>query len=261
MFWLVSTVGTRAKDGFSFPLFKHWVRYYLNLGVAPTQWKVSLYAVDLDDNMAAVADWLGEQGIAPVRCIPDSPQFNIFISTDERNRIRSELPPEDWVIVVDPDEFYGYRQSVPETLAAMEASGHDALRGYFADRIAADFTLPEVTDAPLFEQFPLETSITKKITTGQSLKICAIRNRIPLILGHHHPYGVRPNYAPEWIKVHHFKWTKGLRNRVLRHLALADKRYWWRHENYALLNYLSEDERMTFRPEQVVFEPVQDGTP
>lgn len=260
MFWLVSTVGTRAEDGFSFPLLKHWVRYYLDLGVAPEHWKLTLFARDLDDNMAWVAEWLSAQGIVPLRCIPNSHQFNVFVSDDERNRIRSELPPEDWVIAVDPDEFYGFRKPVPETLAGLEADGFDALRGFFADRVAADFSLPEITDAPLFEQFPVETSITQKITTGNCLKIVAVKNRHPLVLGHHHVHETRPNYAPEWIKVHHFKWTKGLRSRVLRHLALVEPRYWWRHENRNLLKYLTDD-RMMFTPEQVKFAEIKDGTP
>jgi hypothetical protein len=260
MFWLVSTVGTRAEDGFSFPLLKHWVQYYLDLGFSPEHWKISLFARDLDDNMEWVAEWFTAQGIAPVRCYPNSLQFNVFISTDERNRIRSELPPEDWVILVDPDEFYGYRKPIQQTLDDMDAAGFDALRGYFVDRVAADFSLPEVTDAPLFDQFPVETSITQKITTGNCLKICAVKNRYGVILGHHHVHGTRPNYAPEWIKVHHFKWTKGLLKRVRRHQVLVEPRYWWRHENENLLKYLTDD-RLTFTPEQVKFEPIKDGTP
>lgn len=260
MFWLVSTIGTRAEETFSFPLLKHWVQHYLNLGFSPEHWKISLFSTDLSDNMGSVAEWFIAQGIVPQRCYPNSLQYNTLPSTEERYRIRAELPPEDWVVIVDPDEFYAYRKPIQQTLDDMDAAGFDALRGYFVDRVASDFSLPEVTDAPLFEQFPLETSITQKIVKGNHLKIVAVKNSYPTILGHHHVARGQPNYAPEWIKVNHFKWTKGLRGRTLRHQALVDPRYWWRHENENLLKYLTDDQ-MTFTPEQVKFEPIKDGTP
>lgn len=252
-FWLVSTLGTRSADGFSFPLLKHWVRYYVELGVPPERFRMSLFSSDLSDNMGWVAEWLIEQGIAPLRCIPDSARFNPLDDHDERRRIRSELPADDWIIPVDADEFYEYPEPVPSLLDKLDAGGFDGIDGYFVDRVAADFSLPEITDAPLFEQFPLETQITRYIVKGCPDKICGIKNRYEYICGHHHTYGgPRPNYGPSCLKVHHFKWRKGLRERAARHLALADPRYTWKHECQNLLRVLSDDDRLLLKRSQVM---------
>lgn len=251
-FWLVSTLGTRSAEGFSFPLLKHWVRYYTGLGVPPERFRMSLLSTDLSDNMGRVAEWLIEQGIMPQRCIPGSLQFNPLTDHEERVRIRSELPPDDWIIPVDADEFYGYPEPIPLRLARVEAEGCDGIAGWFVDRIAADLSLPEVLDEPsLFEQFPLETQLTRHIN-GCPHKILACKNHYKMICGHHNTYdGPRPNYSPEQFKVHHFKWTKGVRQRVARHLSLKDERYVWQHEARNTLRVLTDD-RLLLKPSQLL---------
>ena len=250
-FSLVSAVGTRAEDGFSFALFKHWTAHYLDLGFSPEHWKISLYARDLDDNMGMVADWLMERGIVPVHCIPDSPLFNPLEYDEEHHRIKAALPPNEWIIIADADEFHGFPKPVSAFFDQLDVEGYDVVRGHFVDRVAADLSLPEVMDEPsIFEQFPLETRITAKITEGLCEKACAFKNHLTTSVGHHHVYGEPRSYAPGLLKVHHFKWTKGLQGRAERHLSLKDKRYWWQQECTRLLRYLKDD-RMTFTFKQI----------
>lgn len=236
----VGVVGTRKADGFSFNFFKHWIEHYLKSGFAPASFRISLTAADLDDNMQQVAEWLEQRDIAVQRCLTHVRVYNPFEHDAEYHRIKAGLSPDTWVVYADADEIYEYPEPVYDYFKKLDAQGIEAATGYFVDRVAADFSLPEVTSEPLFEQFPLETALTRNLCGGNCDKVCGFKNRHCVEFGHHHVIGNVRQTATQ-LKVHHFKWTAGLRERSLKLLGVEEERISWKSETRALLDYISED--------------------
>lgn len=248
---LVVCAGTRTEEDFSFPLFRHWVRHYLGYGFRPEDWLLSLFSSHPDDNIIEVTGWLRQQGIEVQSAVMNSSQHIPQAQEAEYLRLRADLPPEEWVVIVDADEFIEFPDSAPTFFSDLDQLGFNAARGYLVDRHAPGYRLAEVNDTNLFDQFPMRSSVSRNVANAIVAKMCGFKNRFTVSLGHHwieDPDGAVRLNQPD-MPVHHFKWTRGLLNRLQRTMALPEEKIFWQHENLALLPFVTEDRLLVSLPQ------------
>jgi hypothetical protein len=104
----------------------------------------------------------------------------------------------------------------------MDALGFDYVEGCMIDRIAKDGSFPSVVDdITVWEQFPLAGLITYPVLTANILKIVAAKGFVNLGLAQHSACnGLGCPRECEYIAVHHFKWSKGIVERLRRRIEL-----------------------------------------
>lgn len=124
----------------------------------------------------------------------------------------------DWVMHLDLDEFHQYPAHVKDICAIADSRGIVAIQGEFLDRVATDWVLHPIRPTPnISEQFPLAAKLTK--TLGMDArKIMLARRHVRLNAGRHSAVGVKADRWPvglrEHYKVHHFRWTEDLLERM-----------------------------------------------
>ncbi len=137
------------------------------------------------------------------------------------------LADDDYVMHLDLDEFQEYPAPLADVVRAMNAHDDWALRGWIADRVAADGSLAAVAPEPAIgEQFPLVCDLTERVLRGWTQKIVLCRYRVELQGGVRHDtcnayYERVPLGRPDEYRVHHFKWTHGLDRRLAARLKSA----------------------------------------
>jgi hypothetical protein len=116
--------------------------------------------------------------------------------------------PDDWFVVADLDELHVYDRPLPDLLRCCEARGYDLVEGCYLDRVAADGSFPQVTRAPIWEQFPLAGGLSFPLLGATPTKVVLARGWVPLRLGHHTAgAGTAAPHREVYAQVHHFKWN------------------------------------------------------
>lgn len=205
-------------------LLAHWVEHYRALGVSEIVAAVGSPKGDLQflDTVIALA--------LPIRIAPYTygPHYSMQ-KTWMMYAAARLLQPEDqtWMIYADVDEFHEYPAPLHELIEACERGAIDAVVGDFVDHVAAHGLLPEVAPAPsIWEQFPIACSLSVSVLGAFGQKVMLARHRVKLRgSGLHHtdpsslyrwPIGLRSDY-----RVHHFKWTAGVMERLRKRLRGA----------------------------------------
>ena len=141
-----------------------------------------------------------------------------------------QLQPDDWVMHLDLDEFHVYPAHVRDIVRNAEAQNIWAMTGYLYDRVAAGGILqPVKSDISLDKQFPFGGWLTDSLVGGNTRKVMLCRRRVKLTVGRHNtqngridrwPIGTINNY-----RVHHFRWTQGLLERLESRWRLRAKKH------------------------------------
>eukprot|EP01108_Squamamoeba_japonica_P009798 TRINITY_DN9315_c0_g1_i1.p2 TRINITY_DN9315_c0_g1~~TRINITY_DN9315_c0_g1_i1.p2 ORF type:complete len:215 (+),score=40.23 TRINITY_DN9315_c0_g1_i1:665-1309(+) len=169
----------------------------------------------------------------------------------------------DWVVWTDMDEFHElHGKNVHETIDQLEESNYNALTGRMIDRVAEDGGFHPVMDRPsLFEQFPYECNITRRILNANRDKVLLASARLIPASGHHSVFNESvifsnyPNYrflirdtlqrndssvrARDGGTVWHFKWIAGVERYLKDRVAsFKDHKYGWWEESKNFLRYV-----------------------
>jgi len=130
--------------------------------------------------------------------------------------------PGDWFVLADVDEFQIYPEGIRPFFARMDRRGFDFVEGCMIDRVARDGGFPEIkSDEAIWKQFPLAGLVTYPILKGNILKVVAARGFVKLAPGQHSTLGGnRPPRDEVYIPVHHFKWWKGVVERLRKRVEL-----------------------------------------
>ncbi|WP_090114969.1 hypothetical protein [Limimaricola pyoseonensis] len=238
---LLSCIGVDGPCDGDLPLLRHWLDHYAKLGIPAARVHVILNAeIAGSPNLARARATLAAAGCA-------APELWIGPYTSgemwRRRRALQRLVagPQDWIVNADADEFHDYPAPLAEVIALCTERGARHVQGPFVDRVAGDGTLRAVApDTPLQEQFPRAVeaglSIGKRPgvddATG-TVKLMLHRADILPSLGGHAAEGAPPETglyglplmrfprikSPGWraslpFRVHHFKWTAGLKARL-----------------------------------------------
>lgn len=124
--------------------------------------------------------------------------------------------PGDWFVIADLDEFQVYPGDLLSILEECDRKGYDYIEGCFIDRISADGSFIELChDRPIEDQFPLGCIFTYRILGGVPLKIVAARGHVRLGVGNHSARnGIGCPVTDCYVQVHHYKWVKGIADRI-----------------------------------------------
>jgi hypothetical protein len=223
-------------DGTS--ILSHFLKHYQDLGVD----SILLGAeMRLYDEVSTIARVFGVQ-VTPFR----QKRFN-----DPGNQEIEQLllrlhgiEDDDYVLYLDCDEFQEYPAPLKEIVAEMDRRDLWAARGWFVDRLASDGTFRPITNEPtLDEQFPIKCHVTRNIVGGWDQKIMVCRGRVRLMEGHHDTfnatYGIEP--IPGAYRVHHYKWTRGVVERM-RYRAAGEVCSAYQRETQLILQLAKERE-------------------
>jgi len=199
-------------------LLPYSLRYYTALGA--TRFVCGLYNGDRNPLHPQVAAWAAHYNLY-VRNTVLSGHASHYLPDIELpglNQIREEFtqgPP--WYVIADLDEFHhGGCKTLPQIAEEAEQRGYEAVHGFLHDRISLDGSFPEVAGT-LDETFPLVCNLTVK--AGQCTdKIALARGHVKIKAGHH------AAAARTWhkaVQVHHFKWSRGVDERIEAHYLKA----------------------------------------
>lgn len=202
---LITVVGSFVKQ------LPHMLEHYRELGVCSIFLNVQVNCPD-DPLLATV-----EEIAARYRC-----RIALVAHGDWQDllarmyALARESKPNDWFILADQDELQLYPDDLSEVIKYCEQRGHDYIRGVVIDRISADGGFPELEDEEkIWQQFPLGGLITYVILGAQIRKVVAAKGGIPLVQGQH--FALKGRGCPVrdcLVQVHHFKWIKGLIQRL-----------------------------------------------
>jgi hypothetical protein len=151
--------------------------------------------------------------------------------------------PDDYVMHLDADEFQEYPAPLTEVVELMNRNNDWALRGWIVDRVADGGILAPLRPTPsIGEQFPIGCDLSEKLLRAWTQKIVLCRGRVRLQGGVRHdtcnahydrvPVGRSTDY-----RVHHFKWTDGLVERMKRRLQAAAIGAAYRQECHRFIEY------------------------
>lgn len=218
-------------------MLQHWIEHYGSIGVT------HIHGIGwgrMDSEMMEVMDWKRDS-IASLQHIPGD-KFCVLESTSIRQQALAKLPPDAWVMTPDEDEFLACA-NVQEVAKISDAAGWSYVPGYLLDCFDADGKLRRVSLQPLELQFPLRCRFTRDVVKGGDSKVVLWRNNIEVGCGHHNvaPTDDKP-YILEF-PVLHYKWTEGVRDRVLKLQKTAnEKEYQWDLNEYQrTLDAITED--------------------
>jgi hypothetical protein len=129
-----------------------------------------------------------------------------------RMRERSQ-EPEEWIVIVDLDEFVEFPESVGDIVAKIEAEGGNIARGVMYDRFAIDGKLkPFDDDSDLSSLFPVKARFVRLVMGGEDTKGVLVKGHLKSRGAHHMFHGERP-YS-EVFEISHYKWNDRAINRV-----------------------------------------------
>jgi len=157
------------------------------------------------------------------------------------HRLQRIAGEDDWVIFAEPDEFIDFPGGITSFFSSLDNEINCVL-GYIIDRIDKDFDFPEMLfDVSIWEQFPVEFPMTKKVEEGRIDKVCAVKNLLRVSPGHHILLEKeKPAFEfEERLKVFHFKWDATVLEKTRRRITLNLPKY--RIERYKVLHQRLEE--------------------
>ena len=196
-------------------LLPHFLDHYARLGVH------RILVVARGEGVGDAARAAARPFPAAVEDVPAA----VFADSDkaevEQAVLRAHgLEPDDYVMHLDLDEFQQYPAPLAEVVRRMNEADDWALRGWIVDRVAADGSLAAVRPTPsIGEQFPVGCDLTEIVLRAWTQKIVLCRGRVRLQGGVRHDtwnawYERVPVGRSEDYVVHHFKWLRGLDDRL-----------------------------------------------
>jgi hypothetical protein len=125
--------------------------------------------------------------------------------------------PDEWVVIVDLDEFVEFGEAIDSLLAAADAAGATVIRGIMHDRFSADGRLtPFSAGADLSAVYPVKSRFIRNVMRGCDHKGVLVRGRIMPAPGAAHHWFENERVHAKVLEISHYKWTPGSIDR-LRH--------------------------------------------
>ena len=113
---------------------------------------------------------------------------------------------EEWVVIVDLDEFVEFPEPVTALVEKVEAEGANIARGVMYDRFAMDGQLKDFADdSDLSALFPVRARFRRLVMGGNEIKGVLVKGDLKSFAAHHKFYDERP-YS-ETLEISHYKWN------------------------------------------------------
>ncbi len=142
------------------------------------------------------------------------------IAGNEMRALRRRHQRDDeWVVIVDLDEFVAFPEALNAIIAAAEADGANVVRGVMYDRFGADGSAVDFAPGEaLAERYPVRTRFVRDVMRGCDHKAVVVKGLLEGVPGGEHHEMVGEKLATQVLDIDHYKWTAGsverLRERV-----------------------------------------------
>jgi hypothetical protein len=180
-------------------LLGHFLAHYGRAGV--TKFFIAV-AGDLD---SAVRRFMPQYPI--ILCegleVADQYPFGVNATTEARRRYQKT---DEWVLVVDIDEFVEFPRPMGDIIAAAEAEGANVVQGIMYDRFSADGQ-PHGFDSSsnLASLYPVKTRFIRDVMKGADWKGVLVKGDIRPA-GNFHNWEGQIVHS-QIIEISHYKWT------------------------------------------------------
>lgn len=121
--------------------------------------------------------------------------------------------PDEWVVIVDLDEFIEFPSDIPTITATAEREGANVARGIMHDRFTLDGRLAEITpDSDLAEVFPITSRFIRDVMETCDHKAVLVRGHLKAAAAHHLFEDER--VCSILLEISHYKWVAGAIDRL-----------------------------------------------
>ena len=136
--------------------------------------------------------------------------------------------PDEWVIIVDLDEFVEFELPVQYWTERTDATARNVVRGIMYDRLAADGQLKAFDDnSDLPSLYPVRSRLRKELMGTVDFKGVLVKGHLQSNVSHHKFHNERPlkNVA---LEISHYKWMENGLDRVKQayDMAVAQEMEW-----------------------------------
>jgi hypothetical protein len=133
---------------------------------------------------------------------------------------RHTCSKDDWALCVDVDEVVDF--DMRAEIQRADQGSFLWIRGVMVDCIAPGGELPELTDAPLEEQFPLQCDLTARLVGGHTQK--CILAKYPWLSADPHSVPTIEGLAlPALHTIYHYKWCASVVDKMKKRADLLTK--------------------------------------
>jgi hypothetical protein len=201
-------------------LLKHLLRHYVRFGI--TEFHVAAPS-HLADYVSEVSQ---DYNVRQYNDFDVAESFTGGVEAVTRMRELSQKSDE-WIVIVDLDEFVDFQESVADIIAKVEAENGNIVQGIMFDRFAIDGKpkqLDDYTDLPSL--FPVKARFTRDVMGGVDIKGVLVKGHLKSCGAHHIFEGEKP-YS-KVLEIAHYKWTGSCLDRVMlaHEMCLAAGRGW-----------------------------------
>jgi hypothetical protein len=187
-------------------LIKHFVEHYNQFDV--DEWHIILHRNQEKEPHEARAFF---------RSLKPNIRFyewnDMFLSSEKIklfNKVKKSF--DGYVLLSDIDELQEWKQEPKDVLTRQPVVG-----GMLVDRLPLHSKTAPVQDEPtLFEQYPIESNISQKVSRLYTHKACAFHKNYKIINSHDLELYTKPVYYTddEMIKIAHFRFTENRLNKT-----------------------------------------------
>jgi hypothetical protein len=134
---------------------------------------------------------------------------------------------DEWVVIVDLDEFVEFTEPVDDLVRVVEAEGANIARGIMYDRFAVDGQLKAFDEnSEIAALFPVRARFRREVMGGNEVKGVLVKGRLRSLAAHHKFHDEMP-YS-QMLEISHYKWNDRAldRLRLAREMCLAAKSPW-----------------------------------
>ena len=154
--------------------------------------------------------------------------------------------PDEWVVIVDLDEFVEFDGPVAQIAARIDGEGANIAQGIMFDRFAVDGQ-PKAfgDDAVLADVYPVRARFIHTVMKGYDIKAVLVRGQLKNRVANHLFHGQRP-YSRQF-DISHYKWTERALVRVKSaYEMLSAAKAPWAEEFKRILDHYEENGRFAW---------------
>jgi hypothetical protein len=120
---------------------------------------------------------------------------------------------DEWVVIVDLDEFVEFGSEISLITAAADKMGANVVRGIMLDRFSLDGQLTEFApDADLSMAYPVKSRFIRNVMGGCDHKGVLVKGHVKPAIGHHR-FDNERTFA-RVLEISHYKWIPGALDRL-----------------------------------------------
>jgi len=146
---------------------------------------------------------------------------------------------DEWVVIVDLDEFIEFHQDMQLVTANANRAGATVVRGIMLDRFSADGQMPAFApNSDLSSVYPVKSRFIRNVMGGCDHKGVLVKGQLqPAAGAGHHRFDGERVFA-KVLEISHFKWIPGALERLrLSHKAILSAGIPWAAEHQRVFDH------------------------